>query len=137
MPTANYQVGESFRVQFAWKLPEGDYLRAVFEAQVLDTIPSADKYIVRLNKLVAGRQETAEGEMRPREEFSSEYWALVAQIAGNKLSLAYEADDGRALHLRLATLTGEHNYFWRFSDAEAFLKEQLDSAEDAPPEVGL
>jgi hypothetical protein len=137
MPTANYKVGETFRVQFAWKLPAGDYLRAVFEAQVLDTITSADKYIVRLNKLVAGRQEKAEGELRPLAEYSPEYWALVGQIAGNKLSLAYEADDGRALYLRLATLTGEHNYFRRFSDAEAFLDEQLNSAENAPPEVGL
>jgi hypothetical protein len=137
MPTANYKIGEIFQVQFAWKLPQGDYLRAVFEAQVLDKIASADKYIVSLNKLVAGRQETAEGETRPREAFSAEYWQLVGQIAGKKLSLAYEADDGRALHLRLATLTGEHNYFNRFSDAEAFLNERLDSAKDSPPEVGL
>ena len=27
------------------------------------------------------------------------------------------ADDGRALYLRLATLTGEHNFFTRYEDA--------------------
>jgi hypothetical protein len=122
MPQAGHKVGESFPVQFAWRLPDGDYIRAVFQAEVLEMVPAADKYIVRLNELIAGRQESAEGEMRPPEAFSQHYWALVGRIVGNKVTIAYEVEDGRALHMRLATLTGEHNFFTRFAEAESRLK---------------
>lgn len=116
MSEARYGIGESFPVQFAWRLPDGDYLRAVFQADVLSLVPAADKYIVRLSRLLAGRQETAEGLLRPTAEFNQEYWALVGRLVGRKISVAFEADDSRALHLRLATLTGEHNFFTRFPD---------------------
>lgn len=101
-------------MQFAWRLPDGDYLRAVFEAEVLELVPAADKYLVCLRRLVAGRQENSEGELRPKEKFSRNYWALVGQLVGNRITVAFEAEDGRALHMRLETLTGEHNYFYRF-----------------------
>jgi hypothetical protein len=133
MPSANYHIGEQFPVQFAWKLPEGDYIRAVFQAEVLDLVPAADKYIVRLNKLVAGRQETGEGERRAPESFSRQYWVLVGRIVGKTITLAYEADDSRALHLRLSTLTGEHNYFTRFEGAEGIARKRRGSAENASP----
>ncbi len=133
MPTANYKIGDSFPVQFAWKLPEGDYIRAVFQANVLDMIPAADKYIVLLTQLIAGRQETEDGEIKPSNELSQDYWHLVGKIVGQKISLAYEADDGRALHLRLATLTGEHNFFTRFSDVESMLEENNPSTKNPSP----
>jgi hypothetical protein len=116
--TAGFQVGESFQVQFAWRLPESGYLRAVFTARVLDLVPEADKYVVQLTELIAGREEDMMGEMRPKEDFSADYWRLVGRLIGRKLTLAYEADDGRALYLRLETLTGEHNFFTRYEDAE-------------------
>jgi hypothetical protein len=118
MPAANYQVGETFPLQFAWRLPQGDYLRAVFQAMVLDLVPQADKYVVRLMKLEAGRQEDSQGVLRPKEEFSKEYWSLVANLVGRKITVAYEADGGQAIHMRLATLTGEHNFFTRYENAE-------------------
>jgi hypothetical protein len=118
MPTAHYEVGDSFPLQFAWRLPEGDYIRAVFQAEVLDLVPEADKYVVRLKKLVAGRQENEDGELKPQETFSSEYWSMVEGLVGRKITIAYEADDGRAIHMRLATLSGEHNFFSRYEDAE-------------------
>lgn len=133
MPDAHFQIGDSFPVQFAWKLPEGDYIRAVFEAEVLDLVPAADKYVVRLNRLVAGRQETELGERMETASFSREYWPMVGQIVGKTITLAYEADDSRALHLRLATLTGEHSFFTRFESAEEIAKKRRESAEDAPP----
>lgn len=133
MPKANYRMGERFAVQFAWRLPEGDYIRAVFEAEVLDLVPAADKYIVRLTRLLAGRQETENGHLRETESFSKEYWPMVGQLVGKTITLAYEADDSRALYLRLATLTGEHNYFTRFEDAEAMAATRRESAEDASP----
>ncbi len=112
-----YEVGESFLVQFVWQIPEGDYLRAVFSAEVMGHETGSDKYVARLMAFVAGRQETAEGEMRPGEELSRTYWSLVDDLVGRKVLLAYEAADGRSLLLRLATLTGEHDFFSRF-DAE-------------------
>ncbi len=118
MPTAHYEVGDSFPLQFAWRLPEGDYIRAVFQAEVLDLVPEADKYVVRLNKLVAGRQENEDGELKPQDTFSTEYWAMVEGLVGRKITIAYEADDSKAIHMRLATLTGEHNFFSRYEDAE-------------------
>jgi hypothetical protein len=114
MPTANYQKGESFSVQFVWRLPSEDYIRAVFAADVVDIVPAADKYIVRLRELVAGRQESTSGEMRPVAALTQEYWALVGRLQGRRVTIAFESDDGRPLHLRLETLTGEHNFFFRF-----------------------
>jgi hypothetical protein len=118
MPTAQYEEGETFALQFAWHLPDGDYIRAVFAAEVLDIVPQADKYLVRLNKLLAGRQEDSEGNLKPTEELAREYWLLVDDLVGRKITIAYEADDSRAIHMRLATLTGEHNFFTRYEDAE-------------------
>ena len=129
MPSANYKIGESFSLQFAWRLPQGDFLRAVFLAEVLDLVPEADKYIARLIRLEAGRQEDEQGGLRPTEQFSKEYWSMVGDLVGRKITIAYEADDGRALYLRLATLTGEHNYFTRYEDAEVMAKGLMAAAE--------
>lgn len=122
MPTANYAVGEDFPIQFAWHLPDGDYVRAVFTAVVFDHIPEADKYLVQLKDLIAGRQEDADGNLRPTADFSREYWTLVGKLIGRKVTVAYEVDDSRALHMRLETLTGEHNFFTRYEDAEVIAK---------------
>lgn len=116
MPEANYQVGETFRVQFVWKIPDGDFLRAIFLASVLHIDDVSDKYVVRLKKFDAGRQETPDGVARPVGETAKEYWALVNQLEDRKISLAVEADDGRPLWLRLETLTGEHNFFRRLNE---------------------
>ncbi len=129
MPEAHYEIGQSFPLQFAWRLPQGDYLRAVFLADVLDLVPEADKYIVRLSKLEAGRQEDEDGKLIPTEQFSVEYWTLINGLVGRKITVAYEADDSRALHLRLATLTGEHNFFTRYEDAEVMARGLLSAAE--------
>lgn len=107
-------IGESFRVQFVWQIPEGDFLRAIFTAEILNKDDRADKYLLRLTEFLAGRQESPEGEMRPVEEVAREYWALVDNLTGRNVILAYESADGRPLHLRFATLTGEHNFFYRF-----------------------
>lgn len=136
MPTANYDIGQTFPLQFAWRLPEGDYLRAVFNAKVLDTVPQADKYVVTLTELVAGRQEDPTGELRPTEAFSRVYWGLVGELLGRKITVAYEADDGRALHMRLETLTGEHNYFSRYEDAEVMAQGLLAAARRRAAEEG-
>ena len=113
----HYQPGEWFPVQFAWRLPEGDYLRAVFHADVLELVPAADKYVVRLSRLIAGREDDPEGNPKPAEALTREYWDLVGGLLGRRITPAYEAADGRALYMRLAPLTGEHNYFTRYENA--------------------
>ncbi|MDX1665567.1 MAG: hypothetical protein R3272_17395 [Candidatus Promineifilaceae bacterium] len=113
MPQAGYEVGEAFPVQFVWELPDGDYVRAVFEAEVLALDFSLDRYLLRLRELKAGRQETPAGEMQPVESFARDYWALVGQLIGKRIYLAFEADDARPLKLRLETLTQEHSFFTR------------------------
>ncbi len=118
MPTAHFALGDTFPLQFAWHLPDGDYIRTVFQAEVLDLVPAADKYVVRLGELVGGRQEDEDGRLLPREAYTQAYWQLVGDLVGRKITIAFEADDGRAIHLRLATLTGEHNFFTRYEDAE-------------------
>lgn len=122
MPTARFKTGETFPLQFAWHLPQGDYLRVVFQADVQDIVPKADKYIVLLREMIAGRQENANGELRPQEEFSTTYWQLANDLVGKKITIAYEADDSRAIHMRLETLTGEHNFFTRYEDVEVIAK---------------
>jgi hypothetical protein len=116
MIAPNHQVGDTFTVQFVWQLPEGDFLRAIFEAEVLALDPQMERYRIRFRQLTAGRQETAEGIGRSESELATGYWAMVGRIVGKQIKLAYEADDGRPLRLRLATLTGEHTFFTRLNE---------------------
>lgn len=116
MVEANYEIGQSFSIQFVWRIPNGDYLRAVFWAEVLKLDDESGKYVVLLKEFQAGRQEDSQGEGRSLDEVDRERWAMVAQLAGRRISVAYEADDGRPLWLRLETLTGEHNFFSRLNE---------------------
>lgn len=122
MPEAHYRPGQSFSLQFAWRLPEGDYLRAIFQADVLDLVPGADKYIIRLARFLAGREDDAEGKVKPLDELEGQYWDRVRGLTGRTITIAYEADEGRPLYLRLATLTGEHNFFTRYEDARVIAR---------------
>lgn len=115
MPEAKRTIGDWFPVQFVWQLPDGDYIRAIFRAQILDIVPAADKYLVQLEELLAGRQESKDGEMRSKEEMTIPYWVLVREIIGNKVTLAYEVENGRPLHMRLTTLIGQHDFFTRYN----------------------
>lgn len=116
LPEATHSIGETIPVQFVWQLPDGDFLRAIFEAEILDLDERMQRYLLRLRKLTAGRQETPTGDMRPAEELSRDDWANAGALAGCRLWLAYEAADGRPLRLRPETLTGEHRFFHRFDD---------------------
>lgn len=117
MPDARFQPGQSFSLQLIWRLPAGDYVRAVFQADVEELVPAADKYVVRLSRLLAGREDDAEGAAKQLETLEGEYWDRVQGLVGRKITIAYEADNGRPLYLRLATLTGEHTFFTRHQDA--------------------
>ena len=118
MITPKFQVGESFHIQFVWQLPDGDYLRAIFDANVLVVDEYIQRYKIKLDSWLAGRQEDPNGNLRPKEEISQKYWQLVDAVTGNVIDVAFEADDSRPLHLRLVTLTGEHTFFTRHLEEE-------------------
>lgn len=118
MEKAQYEVGDSCVLQFVWTLPDGDFIRTLFKAEVLDIIEAAEKYMVRLTELVAGSQENKEGHGRDQDEFNKPYWKLVVNLIGNRVTVAWEAADGRPLHMRLATLTGEHDFFTRYNQPQ-------------------
>lgn len=118
MPVARYRPGDTFAVQFVWKLPDGDFVRAIFQTQVLALDAQLDRYLLRLVELQAGRQEDERGEQRPKEQLSKEFWGMVGALIGKRVYLAYEVEDGRPIRLRLNTLTQEHSFFTRL-DSES------------------
>jgi hypothetical protein len=136
MVDANYEVGQSFNVQFVWRIENDDFLRAIFLAEVLMLDSESGKYVLLLKEFVAGRQEDAQGEMRLLEDVDRAYWAQVAGLAGRRISLAYEADDGRPLWLRLETLTGEHNFFSRLNEIPPQLAKILAERAESRPFEG-
>lgn len=107
------KVGDKFPVQFVWQLPSGDFVRAIFDGVVVGLDREWDRYVLRLERLMAGLQENPAGKPRQQSDYTNEYWSKVGGIIGSTIYLAYEADDGRPIRLRLTTLTGEHTYFSR------------------------
>lgn len=126
MSEAHYGVGESFNVQFVWRIPDGDFLRALFEAEVTHVDDVSGKYVLYLREFKAARQEKADGMTLGVEELNREYWTLVAGLVGRKISLAFEADDARPLWLRLDTLTGAHDFFSRLDEFPARVRGRED-----------
>ena len=124
MAADHKDVGDKFRVQFIWRIPDGDFLRALFAVEILAQDILSEKYVVLLKDFMAARQESDEGEMRSLDEVDKEYWGMVSSLVGKRISLAFEADDGRPLWLRLETLTGEHNFFSRLNELPAAFSRQ-------------
>jgi hypothetical protein len=112
--TTLLQADDTFTVQFVWRLNEGNFVRAFFRARVLETQTEAEKYLVCLDELVAGQEEGPNGVILPKEAMTLPYWAMVVRLIGRKVLLAAEIADGRPVRLRLATLIGVHDFFYRF-----------------------
>ncbi len=112
--TTLLQPDDTFTVQFVWRLNEGNFIRAFFKAHVLETHPEAEKYMVRLEELLAGHEENQRGVILPKEEMTLPYWAMVVRLIGRKVLVAAEVADGRPVGLRLATLIGVHDFFRRY-----------------------
>lgn len=118
MPQANRSIGETIRLHFVWKIPNGHFVRALFDANILDIDLELDRYLVKLTKLVAKREETETGAGLSEENHTADYWQLVYNLTGRMAHIAFEADDGRPLFLRLPTLTLDHKFFTRYESAD-------------------
>lgn len=114
MSTSTYAVGEEFLIHFVWQIPNADFIRAIFAAEVINLDQSTNRYIIKLKELKAGRQENESGKILPHQAFSEEHWRLVGELIGRQAAVAYETADGRPVRLRLTTLTREHKFFTRF-----------------------
>ena len=114
---ATYQVGEQFQLQFIWKLPSEQYIRAIFQGKVVELQPQEDRYLVQLTQFLAGGQEDVDGTPLPQSSYDKQWWANVIALQKRYIQVAYEAADGRPLYMRLPTLTSEHTFFFRY-DAE-------------------
>ncbi|MEM7798484.1 MAG: hypothetical protein AAF633_04765 [Chloroflexota bacterium] len=115
MPQANHKIGDTFKLQFVWQLPHKGFARAVFNAKVEAFDHFQERYIVFLERLLAKREEDADGTMLDVQQWAQGYWELIAGLEGRRVAVGYEAQDGRPLRLRLATLTLEHGFFTKYS----------------------
>lgn len=106
-------IGDSYDIQFVWRLPDNDLIRAVFRATVVEDQQFEGRYLVGLSTFVAGRQEAPDGTVRAREQMAVALWQRIFSFVGRKVQVAYESAENRPLYLRYATLTGEHNFFDR------------------------
>ncbi len=107
-------IGDNYQVQFVWKLPNYDYLRAFFSVTIDEIDIYEERYVVTLDALLGGRQEAADGSIRAVDEMSKPLWANIVGFIGRKVRLPYESADKQPMHLKYPTLTGEHNFFSRF-----------------------
>lgn len=108
-----FDLNETFPIQFVWKLETGDFLRAIFTVRVLEMDWEMLRYRIVLESFDAGRQESEAGETRPQEQYTRDDWARVAQLVGRQIKVAFEVDDGRPIRLKRETLTGENRFFFR------------------------
>lgn len=116
--TPSYSVGDHFNVQFVWRLPDDDYLRAVFEVAVVEVHLHEQRYLVALTRLLGGIQEAPDGSYRPKEQFTRPLWAKIVAFTDSRVLVAYEAAT-QPLYMRYATLIGEHTYFTRHNKPAA------------------
>lgn len=107
------EIGDSYQVQLVWKLPDFDFMRAVYQVTVCEIDRFEERYLVKIDGLAGGVQEAPDGSPRPPEEMTKQLWRHVVDFVGNYIRLPYESTDGRPLHLKFATLSGQHSFFTR------------------------
>lgn len=100
------QPGDTFPVQMGWTLPGGKRLQVTFQARV-ETL-ELDKNRMRCRLL---QVQGASGN-RPQAEMDAYYFERVLALIGKRALIPLDACQGIVLPLRLATLTGEHHYFF-------------------------
>ena len=116
MPEAHYQPGQSFSLQFAWRLPNGDYLRHLSGHRSRSRARS--RQIRHSSGALFGRPEDeADGRVKPLDELKGEYWTLVRELSGR----TSQSPATRRMTAPALSTTGdtdrEHNFFTRYEDA--------------------
>lgn len=112
-------IGDSYRVQLVWKLPDYDFIRAVYDVTVLEIDRFEERYLVNIDSMYGGVQEAPDGKARPQAEMTLPLWKNAVGFVGQAIRLPYESTDGRPLHLKFTTLTGEHSFFTRHTPPDS------------------
>jgi hypothetical protein len=105
------QPDDTFPVHMGWTLPDGTRLRVTFKVQVEALELDKNRMRCRLLQI-----QSAAGN-RPESEVDPEYFERVMGLIGKRAMIPLDARQGIVLPLRLATLTGEHNYFFDLDEA--------------------
>jgi hypothetical protein len=100
------QPGDTFSVHMGWTLPGGDRLHVTFQVEVEALEPDRNRMRCRLLRIEQATGTTPEAEVDPG------YFQRVLDLVGKRANIPLEAREGLVLPLRLATLTGEHGYFF-------------------------
>ena len=100
------QPGDIFFVDMGWKLPDGHRLQVTFEAQVEAVELEKNRMRCRLLEI-----QGAQGS-QPEILIDPYYFGQVMGLVGKRAMIPLDALEGMVLPLRLATLTGEHDYFF-------------------------
>ena len=100
------QPGDTFPVQMGWTLPGGTRLQVTFQARVEAMVVDKNRMRCRLLQVLAA------GGNRPQAEMDPYYFEQVMGLIGRQAMIPLDAFQGIVLPLRLATLTGEHHYFF-------------------------
>jgi len=98
--------GDTFPAHMGWTLPDGHRIQATFKAQVEALEPEKNRMRCRLLEI-----ETVTGS-KPASQVDPKYLKRVGMLVGKRAMIPMEARHGLVLPLRLATLTGEHPYFF-------------------------
>jgi hypothetical protein len=100
------QPGDTFPIHMGWTLPDGHRIQATFKVQVEALELEKNRMRCRLLEI-----ETVKGS-KPASEVDAGYLTRVGMLVGRRALIPMEALRGLVLPLRLATLTGEHPYFF-------------------------
>ena len=100
------QLGDIFPVHMGWKVPGGHRLRVTFKVQVEALELDKNRMRCRLLRIEAA------GGSQSESEVNRYYFEQVMGLLGKRAMIPLDARQGIVLPLRLATLTGEHPFFF-------------------------
>ena len=100
------QPGDTFPIHMGWTLPGGNRLQVTVEVRVKAVELNKNRMLCQLLHIQAASGNRHESEVDPF------YFAQVMGLIGKQALIPLEARQGIVLPLRLATLTGEHHYFF-------------------------
>jgi hypothetical protein len=103
---AEPQPGDVFPIHMGWTLPNGHRLQVAFEVQVEEVELGKNRMRCQLLRV----QEA--GGSQPQADVDPLYFDRVMGLVGKWAMIPLDACQGVVLPLRLATLMGEHPFFF-------------------------